>query len=219
MRVLIACEFSGMVRRAFRARGHEAWSCDLRPAADGSCHHYTCDVRRVLGYGWDLMIAHPDCTYLCSSGLHWNTRRPGRALKTAEALHFVAELWAAPIEKVVLENPQGCINTRLPHMPVPQYIQPYEFGEDASKKTGLWMRGLPRLLPTRRVAGRWVTCNGKRVERWSNQTDSGQNRLGPSEERWALRAATYPGIAAAFAAQWGCAPGHVKSVDTADAAG
>lgn len=98
-----------------------------------------------------------------------------------------------------MENPVGCINSRLPFMPKPQYVQPYDFGEDASKKTGLWLRGLPPLVPTERVAGRIV--NGK--ERWANQTDSGQNNLGPSDDRWKLRSYTYQGIADAMAKQWG----------------
>ena len=165
MRVLVACEFSGVVRRAFRALGHDAWSCDLLPAADGSPHHYQMDVLTLLHANWscrlegmesvafDLMIAHPPCTYLCSSGLHWNTRRPERAALTVAALQFVADLWRAPIPRVCIENPQGCINTRLEFMPRPQYIQPYEFGHDASKKTGLWLRGLPPLVPTARVLG------------------------------------------------------------------
>lgn len=142
------------------------------------------------------MIAHPPCTYLCSSGLHWNKRVPGRAAKTEEALSFVRRLLDAPIPRIALENPQGCISTRI--RPADQYIQPYDFGEDASKKTGLWLKNLPRLVPTKRVPGRVV--NG--IERWSNQTDSGQNRLGPSDDRWAERSKTYPGIAAAMASQW-----------------
>jgi hypothetical protein len=196
VRVLVACEFSGTIREAFRARGHHAFSCDLLPAADSSPYHFKCDVRDAFGFPWDLMIAHPPCTYLCSSGLHWNTRRPGRAAQTEQALNFVRELWNAPIPRICIENPQGCISTRL--APVTQYIQPYEFGEDASKKTGLWLRNLPPLRPTKRIAGRRV--NG--VERWSNQTDSGQNRLTPSDDRWALRSSTYPGIARAMADQW-----------------
>lgn len=150
---------------------------------------------------WDMMLAFPPCTYLTSSGLHWNGRIPGRAEKTEEALEFVRCLMSAPIEFIAIENPQGCIGTRI--RPASQYIQPYEFGADASKKTGLWLKNLPLLMPTRRVPGRKVFHNGKEVERWSNQTDSGQNRLGPSEDRWALRSITYPGIADAFVDQWG----------------
>ena len=147
------------------------------------------------------MIAHPDCTYLCSSGLHWNGRVSGRAEKTEEALVFVQFLMDAPIPKIALENPQGCIGTRIRKSD--QVIHPHQFGEDASKTTHLWLKGLPPLKPTCRVPGRVVTHNGKQVERWSNQTDSGQNRLGPSEDRWKERARTYMGWALAMAMQWG----------------
>ena len=206
MRVIIACEYSGRVREAFRKLGHDAWSCDLLSAEDGSPYHYQCDIRDVLRRGWDLMIAHPDCTYLCSSGLHWNARgvlvdgRPRQEL-TEEALDFVRLLMAAPIPRIAIENPIGCIGTRI--RKADQIIQPYEFGEDASKKTCLWLKGLTLLRPTRRVPGRIVTHNGKLVERWANQTDSGQNKLPPSADRWKARARTYQGWADAFAAQWG----------------
>ena len=113
MRVLVACEFSGTVRRAFRAIGADAWSCDLLPASDLSPFHIKDDVRNHLREGWDLMIAHPPCTYLSVSGLHWNTRRPGRAAETEKALDFVRELMAAPIRAYAIENPIGCISTRI----------------------------------------------------------------------------------------------------------
>ncbi len=147
------------------------------------------------------MIAHPPCTYLCSSGLHWNKRVPGRQQKTMEALDFVRRLLSAPIPFIGLENPVGCIGTQI--RKATQYIHPYEFGEDASKRTGLWLKGLPKLKHGTRFPGRWVMWNGKLVERWSNQTDSGQSNLGPSEDRAAQRSVTYPGIAAAMADQWG----------------
>lgn len=202
MRVLVGCESSGVTREAFRKRGHEAWSCDLLPADDDSPWHFQCDIRHVLkamrGY-FDLFIVHPECTYLCSSGLHWNGRVPGRAEKTEAALRFVQEMLDADIPKIVLENPQGCISTRI--RPASQYIQPYQFGDDASKKTGLWLKGVEPLVlrPELFVAPRMV--NGK--PRWANQTDSGQNVLGPSEDRWKLRSLTYQGIADAFAENWG----------------
>lgn len=200
MRVLVACEFSGAVREAFRARGHDAWSCDLLPTEiDGQ--HIQGDVRKALGWGWDLMIAHPPCTYLSVSGLHWNKRRPERAALTEDALGFVRELLAAPIPRIALENPVGCISSRI--RKPDQIVQPYDFGEDASKATCLWLKGLPALKPTQRRSGRVVAFKGRAVERWANQTDSGQNRLPPSADRWALRSITYPGIAAAFADQWG----------------
>lgn len=203
MRVLIACEFSGVVRRAFRAKGHEAYSFDLLPAEDGSKDHIQEDVRYYLTDWWDLMIAHPPCTYLTVSGLHWNKNNPERASKTEEALSFVKKLMDAPIDKICIENPISCISSRI--RKPDQIIQPYEFGHDASKKTCLWLRGLAPLTktPAKRVPGRIVTVGEKQYERWSNQTDSGQNRLGPSDDRWKLRSVTYQGIADAMAEQWG----------------
>lgn len=199
MRVLIACESSGIVREAFRARGHDAFSNDLLTAADGSLYHYQMDARELLALGWDLLIAHPSCTFLCASGMHWTTRGLRDPKLTTDAAEFVRALWTAKIPRVCIENPVGSINRLIPEMPRPQYVQPYQFGDDASKKTGLWLRGLPPLIPTQMVAPRIV--NGR--PRWANQTDSGQNRLGPSADRWRKRAQTYPGIAAAMAEQWG----------------
>ncbi|RMD97834.1 MAG: hypothetical protein D6816_17100 [Bacteroidetes bacterium] len=221
MKILIACEFSGIVRRAFRKRGHDAWSCDLLPAEDGSEYHIQGDVLSVLDDGWDMMLAFPPCTYLCSSGLHWNKRRPERAKKTEEALEFVRALLNAPIDNIALENPIGCISTRI--RKPDQVIQPYQFGHDASKATCLWLKNLPVLKPTEFVPPRYVckcghsfsydlgkygcpNCcgeNGAARPRWANQTDSGQNRLGPSDDRWKERSKTYPGIAKAMAEQWG----------------
>lgn len=201
MRVLVACEFSGVVRRAFAALGHDAWSCDLLAAEDGSTAHFERDVLDVLwahpdGEQWDLLIAHPPCTYLCSSGLHRNKDNPERQGKTEAALAFIRELLAAPVPRIALENPIGRIGTAV--RPADQIIQPYEFGHDASKRTGLWLKNLPALRPTRYVAPRMV--DGR--PRWANQTDSGQNRLAPSETRWKDRSRTYEGIAEAMAMQW-----------------
>jgi hypothetical protein len=195
MNVLVACEFSGIVRDAFIKRGHNAVSCDLLEQ-EGTGNHYAGDVADIIGQGWDLMIAFPPCTYLSSSGLHWNKRVGGRQAKTDSAIRFVKSLLDAPIERIALENPVGCISTKI-RKPT-QIIQPYDFGEDASKRTCLWLNGLMPLRATRRISGRIV--NG--VERWANQTDSGQNRLGPSEDRWRKRAVTYQGVAAAMAEQW-----------------
>lgn len=223
MRVLVAFECSGAVRRAFRALGHEAWSCDLKPAEDGG-EHLLGDVRAVLDAGlaaatwfrpgWDLVIAHPSCQYLCSSGLHWNSRVPGRAEKTEEALGMVRWLMGLPVPRLVIENPHGRIGTAI--RKADQTVQPYQFGDDASKATALWLKGLPLLTGTKRVPGRmveWPKGSGRMVERWANQTDSGQNRLGPSPTRAADRARTYPGIAAAMADQWG-APRPAKGNNT-----
>ena len=197
MKVLVACEYSGRVRDAFLARGHDAISCDLLPT-DSPGPHYQGDVLELIRREkFDLMIAHPPCTYLCSSGLHWNGRVPGRAEKTEEALEFVRALLFCDIPKIALENPMGCIGTRIRKSD--QIIQPWQFGADASKATCLWLKGLPKLVPTSIVEPRIV--NGKK--RWGNQTDSGQNRLGPSDDRWKIRSETYLGIAEAMAAQWG----------------
>ncbi len=203
MRVLIACECSGEVRRAFRAEGHHAISCDLKPSEDASPDHRQIDIRNagLWATPWDLMIAFPDCTYLCSSGLHWNRRRPGRAAQTEAALDFVRWLMARPVKRIAIENPSGRIGTAI--RPADQSIQPYHYGEDASKRTCLWLMNLPRLRPTGFIEPR-ITADGK--ERWSNQTDSGQNRLAPSKTRATDRARTYPGIAAAMAVQWGSFP-------------
>jgi hypothetical protein len=196
MRVLIACECSGVVREAFRSRGHEAWSCDIKPSDDGSPFHIQGDILPVLCSDWDLVIAHPPCTYLSVSGLHWNGRRPERVKMTDEAARFFM-VFTRLCCKWAIENPIGTMSRR--YREPDQIIQPYQFGEDASKATCLWLNGLPVLLPTRRVPGRIV--NGR--ERWANQTDSGQNKLPPSKHRAADRARTYQGIADAMADQWG----------------
>jgi hypothetical protein len=196
MRVLVACEYSGVVRDAFNAKGHYAVSCDLLPGETFGFHHQG-DVLEILHRNWDLMIAHPPCTYLCSSGLHWNTKDPSREAKTDEALDFVRQLWSAPIERIAIENPIGCISTEI--QKPNQIIQPWMFGHDASKSTCLWLKNLPTLEPTQLIEPRLVA--GKK--RWANQTDSGQNRLGPSKDRWKIRSRTYEGIANAMAEQWG----------------
>lgn len=165
-----------------------------------------------------MMIAHPPCTYLAVSGIHWNKRTPGRAEKTEQALEFVRRLMDAPIRRIAIENPVSVISSRI--RKPDQIIQPYHFGEDASKATCLWLKNLPLLLPTAYVDPRMVCC-GSVIEsgdkygcpncsgantarpRWGNQTDSGQNKLAPSEDRWKERSRTYQGVANAFAAQWG----------------
>jgi len=208
MKVLIGMETSGHTRDAMLRKGHDAMSCDLLPT-DSPGPHYQGDIRDVLHHDWDLAILHPDCTFLTSSGLHWNSNPKSYRFgghQTEEALKFVLGLIERTkhIEKFVFENPQGRIGTAI--RPADQYIQPYEFGDDASKRTGLWLRGVKPLVidPAARCNGRWVEWpkgSGKMVERWSNQTDSGQNKLPPSDDRWKLRSVTYPGIAEAFT-QW-----------------
>ena len=196
MRVLVACEYSGAVRDAFIRAGHYAASCDILPSESPLGDHYQCDVLTILDHDWDLMIAHPPCTYLCASGLHWNKRRPERAQQTEAALDFVRHLLDAPIARIALENPIGCISTRI--RKPDQTIQPHQFGHDASKATCLWLKGLPPLASTDQIAPRLV--DGRK--RWGNQTDSGQNKLPPSADRWKIRSETYQGIADAMANQW-----------------
>lgn len=194
---LILCESSGVVREAFRANRIDAVSCDLLPADDGSEHHMQCDMREaVASREWDFIGAHLPCTYVNGAGIHWNNRGRGWE-RTEAALDDVR--WVLSLPQIgYLENPVGIISTRI--RKPDQIIQPYEFGDDASKKTCLWLKGLPllKLNPRDMVVPRFVN----NLPRWSNQTDSGQNRLGPSSTRWKDRSKTYPGIAAAMAAQW-----------------
>ena len=193
MRVLVACEYSGTVRDAFIANGHDAVSCDILPT-DVNGPHYQGDVRDILHDGWDLMIAHPPCTYLSVSGMHWTTRGLRDPQLTEDALEFVQLLLNAPIEKICLENPISIISSRIrkPN----QIVQPWQFGDDASKKTCLWLKNLPLLVATDPLPGDNKT-------RRANQTESGQNKLPPSKDRWKIRSKTYAGIAQAMADQWG----------------
>ena len=196
MRVLIACEYSGTVRDAFIRSGHDALSCDLLPT-DAPGPHYQGNVINVIGDGWDLMVAHPPCTYLSVSGMHWTTRGLRDPQLTTDALAFVRLLMDAPIPRIAIENPVSVISSQI--RKPDQIIQPWMFGHDASKKTCLWLKGLAPLTPTQTIAPRMV--NGK--PRYGNQTDSGQNRLAPSADRWKIRSETYSGIADAMANQWG----------------
>jgi len=192
VRILAACEFSGTVRDAFRRLGHDAWSCDFLPS-ERPGPHIQGDVLGILGDSWDLMIACPPCTYLSASGIHW-TRRGLRDPKLTEtALEFVQKLLDAPIPRICLENPVGIISTRIRRPD--QMIQPWWFGDDASKRTCLWLKNLPGLVPTNMLPGDNKT-------RRANQTPTGQNKLGPSKDRWLERSRTYPGVAEAMALQW-----------------
>jgi hypothetical protein len=157
----------------------------------------------ILEKDWDLLIAHPPCTYLCVSGIHWNNKRPERAAQTEDALKFVEALLGADIPKICLENPIGVISTRI-RKPT-QIIQPYQYGHDASKQTCLWLKNLPPLQPTEFVEPRIVTTpSGKKANRWGNQCDNyGHDSLPPSADRWKIRSATYQGIADAMVKQWG----------------
>jgi hypothetical protein len=193
LKVLVACEYSGKVRDAFTRMGHFAMSCDLLPS-DASGLHYQGSVGNILDQGWDLMIAHPPCTYLSVSGMHWTTRGLRDPQLTEDALAFVQLLMDAPIPKIAIENPISVISSRI--RKPDQIIQPWWFGHDASKKTCLWLKNLPLLTPTNKLEGDDKTRRG-------NQTASGQNKLPPSKDRWKIRSETYQGIADAMAAQWG----------------
>lgn len=193
MRILIGCEESATVRDAFLARGHDAWSCDLVPSRGGPQHHLQMDVFDAVKYDgpWDMLIAFPPCTYVAVSGARWfKSRIP----QQTHALLFMRDLMHAPVRRIALENPIGIFSTyyRQPD----QIIQPWQFGEDASKATCLWLKNLPLLLPTN-------VLPGGRAARRANQTPSGQNKLGPSPTRARDRGKTYQGLADAMAEQWG----------------
>ncbi len=182
--------------------GFDAYSCDLKDTEMPSwSRHLQMDVMEAIWFDdWDLIICHPPCTSLSVSGNHVYAEGKDRYAERVEAMGWTEELWELATIKarfVAFENPVGVLHHTRMGKPT-QYIQPYEFGDDASKKTGLWLHNLPKLIPTRRVQGRVV--NG--VERFSNQTDSGQNRLGPSPERATERSRTYGGIADAMVSQW-----------------
>jgi site-specific DNA-cytosine methylase len=208
-RILVACEISGKVRDAFRVAGHDAWSCDIAAIQDNEAakqkfpeFHHVCDASSILDDGWDALIAFPPCTYLSVSGMHWTARGLRDSKLTDQALDLVKTFMFADIKYIAIENPVGVIGTRI--RKPDQTIQPYMFGHDASKRTCLWLKNLPKLKATSFVQPRIVKKGSTDLKRWSNQTDSGQNKLGPSESRAAKRAETYDGIAAAMADQWGC---------------
>lgn len=238
MKVLIACEFSGRVRDAFRARGHDAWSCDLLPAMNGvesfsskyAFYHFQQDVLEILYDDcWDLLIAHPPCTYLCNSGVCRLYNKDGtdvkeRWKKMIEAATFFRTFLCSGIPKICVENPV-MHRYALEHIGenYTQTIQPYQFGENASKRTCLWLKGLSPLKQTKVIEPEYACKCGHRFEYalgkygcpncngdsgsaraiWANQTPGGQNKLGPSPDRAKLRGITYKGIADAMADQWG----------------
>jgi len=205
MKILIACEESQIVTQAFRDIGHEAYSCDILPT---SGKHAGWHLHGNVGYyinskEWDMVIAFPPCTYICGSGWFRSVKDPERMKKSIKAIEFAKKLWNHPTHKICLENSIGKLSTAM-EKPT-QYIQPYDFGHDASKKTCLWLKNLPKLVvdPDDYIEPRIVVANGKEYKRWGNQTDSGQNRLGPSPDRGKIRSKTYQGIANAMAKQWG----------------
>lgn len=206
MRVLVACEYSGVVRRAFAARGHDAWSCDLLPAEDGSNQHLIGDARQYLDEGWDLlMVAHPPCTRLCKSGVRWLHAPPrGRTLPEMwadleAAAALFSDFWNASIPRICVENPQMHRHARVRivnYMPPAQYVQPWWFGEPQFKGTGLYLRGLPPLKPTAPLT---PPASGTAEHRaWSKV-----HRAPPGPNRWKDRSRFFPSIAAAMAEQWG----------------
>lgn len=197
MRVLVGCETSGIVRRAFAARDHDVWSCDLLPAEDGSNRHIVGDVRDLLENGWDLLaVMHPPCTRLCNSGVRWLTSPPpGKTADQMQAeLREGADLfsacWNAPIERIAVENPVMHRHAKalIRNYQAPaQSVQPWQFGHGETKRTCFWLKNLPPLVPTNIVEGR----------------EARVHRMPPSPDRWKERSRFYPGIAAAMADQWG----------------
>jgi hypothetical protein len=205
MRVLIGCETSGVFRRAFTLAGHDAWSCDLLPAEDGSNRHITCDVRDILGDGWDMAVLHPPCTRLCNSGVRWlHTPPPGRSwaemwTELDEGAALFSACWQAPIPRVAVENPvmHKHARARLPgDLPKAHIVQPWWFGDPAKKATGWYLRGLPPLEPTDRLTP--PATGSPEARQWEQV-----HRAPPGPDRWKIRSRSFPGMARAAAAQWG----------------
>ena len=192
MKVLVACEYSGIVREAFASKGHDAWSCDLLPTDQPSDKHIKGDVLEIINDNWDLIIAHPPCTHLSVSGAARWAEKVADGRQQA-AIKFVEDIWNANCPFIAIENPVGALSTRSKLGKASQYIQPYEFGHAEQKKTGLWLKGLPKLIPTD-------------VIDVSNLPDNQRQRLHylpPSKDRWKIRSTTFQGIADAMADQWG----------------
>ncbi len=197
MNVLVACEFSGVVRDAFRKRGHDAWSCDLLECEGGADFHFQCDVPEVLDLGWDLIIAHPPCTAVTGAGNSTYGEGQPKYNERITSVRWTVNLWGSCKEyarRVCLENPVGVLQ-RLGGMPKPQYIQPYQFGHMEQKKTGLFLHNLPPLQDTDNVYHSMMQLPKNQRERL--------HYLPPSRDRWKNRSRTYPGIAEAMAEQWG----------------
>lgn len=200
MNILIACEYSGVVREAFKARGHNAWSCDLEPSAiEGQ--HYRGDLMGFIDRDWDMIIAHPPCTYLTVTGNKWHKpeykeRFPNRDEDRRKAVEFFMAIAASPCPKLVIENSVGIMSTlyRKPD----QIIQPYQFGHPHSKRTCLWLRGVPKLVPTNIVEPEYVVYKGKRYSKHHNLS-----KFKTPKERMLMRSKTFQGIADAMAEQWG----------------
>jgi len=208
MRVLVACEFSGIVREAFKAKGHDAWSCDLLPTEIPG-QHIQGDVLSILNDGWDLMIAHPPCTYLSYAGIRW-WNDEGRCKKRLEALDFFRKIYEAPIQKVCIENPRGCASPTIAKFS--QEINPYYFGDEFTKPTWLWLKNLPKLIHNKTDSLLWDKTHVSGGEFVEHITKSGKIKRDskwyyeavslPQDERQKLRSKTFPGIARAMAEQW-----------------
>lgn len=181
MKILVGCEYSGAVRRAFAAKGHDVWSCDLLPSEDNSPNHIMGDIVPLLTQGWDMLICFPPCTHLCVSGARWFK---DKQKEQAESLDFVRLLLNAPIHRIALENPVGIISTRI--RKPDQIIQPWMFGHGETKATCLWLKNLPKLVPTNIVEGREARIHN----------------MAPSPTRWKERSRTYSGIALGMSEQW-----------------
>lgn len=197
MRVLVACEYSGTVRDAFRSRGHDAWSCDLLPTDGNPAYHYCRDVLDILNDDWDMMIAHPPCTYLTNSGVRWLYSDETRWQRLDEAAAFFRALLDAPVPRIAVENPimHKHAKARIGNIPQNQVIQPWMFGHMEQKGTCLWLKNLPPLVETNNVREAMKSLSVKERNRI--------HYLPPSADRWKIRSTTYKGIADAMADQWG----------------
>ena len=192
MKVLVACEYSGIVREAFAKRGHDAWSCDLLPTDQPSDKHIQGDVLEIINDGWDLIIAHPPCTHLSLSGAkYWAEKRADG--RQQAAIKFVEDIWDADCPRICIENPVGALTKHSKLGKATQYIQPYEFGHAEQKRTGLWLKGLPKLKGTKFIDVKGLPNKERHRLHW----------LPPSKDRWKIRSTTFQGIADAMADQWG----------------
>lgn len=193
MKVLVACEFSDTVRKTFTEQGHDAWSCDLLDSENGSKYHIKDDVLNHLKDGWDLMIAHPPCTFMCNSGVSWLSKDESRWGELQKANEFFHRLWNAPIERIAIENPIPHKYALLPKYS--QIIQPYEYGHAERKATCLWLKNLPLLQPTKNVYAEMKSLPKSQAQRI--------HYASPGRDRWKIRSRTFEGIAKAMASQWG----------------
>ena len=191
MKVLVACEYSGIVREAFAKRGHDAWSCDLLPTDQPSDKHIQGDVLEIINDGWDLIIAHPPCTHLSLSGAkYWAEKRADG--RQQAAIKFVEDIWDADCPRICIENPVGALTKHSKLGKATQYIQPYEFGHAEQKRTGLWLKGLPKLQGTKFIDVKGLPNKVRHRLHW----------LPPSKDRWKIRSTTFTGIALAMSSQW-----------------